>query len=72
MKKCFLLLDPAMLWSTMVAPNAQGTPIDYVALGDSHTSAPGMLTPTPGSPPLCTRSVLNYPNVLAAGAGRES
>jgi len=47
--------------------NAAGT--EYVALGDSYTAAPGLLDPVPGSPPLCTRSLLDYPHDVAAALG---
>jgi lysophospholipase L1-like esterase len=38
----------------------------YVALGDSYSSAAGVEPFVPGSPPACSRSLLNYPHVLAA------
>lgn len=37
----------------------------YVALGDSYSSAAGVLPTVPGSPPLCSRSRLNYPHDIA-------
>ncbi|NEW50967.1 SGNH/GDSL hydrolase family protein [Nocardia cyriacigeorgica] len=46
-------------------------PLPYVALGDSYTTAPGILDPAPASPPLCTRSAVNYPHLLAEAAGWE-
>ncbi|MFD3508786.1 SGNH/GDSL hydrolase family protein [Nocardia sp. NPDC058666] len=66
-----LLLVSALLGLTAVPGTADGSPIRYVALGDSYTSAPGMFTPVPGSPLLCTRSIFNYPNALAAATGWE-
>ncbi|MFE1591498.1 SGNH/GDSL hydrolase family protein [Nocardia sp. NPDC058705] len=71
MKRFLLLLISAIAWLTAVPGVADGSPIRYVALGDSYSSAPGMLTPVPGSPLLCTRSRFNYPNVLAAATGWE-
>jgi lysophospholipase L1-like esterase len=38
----------------------------YVALGDSYSSAAGVNPVVPGSPPTCSRSLLNYPHVIAA------
>lgn len=47
---------------------AYGHPVvmsPYVALGDSYSSAAGVLPTVPGSPPLCSRSRLNYPHDIA-------
>ena len=41
------------------------TPLRYVALGDSYTSAPYVSRIRPGSPAKCRRSELNYPGRLA-------
>lgn len=38
----------------------------YVALGDSYSSAAGVAPFVPGSPPTCSRSLLNYPHDIAA------
>ena len=38
----------------------------YVAMGDSYSSAAGVLPIQVGSPPACSRSALNYPSDLAA------
>ncbi len=39
-------------------------PLRYVALGDSYSAASGVLPPDPSSP-LCARSTVNYPHVIA-------
>jgi lysophospholipase L1-like esterase len=54
---------------------ASGRPIKtspYVALGDSYSSAAGVAPFVPGSPPICSRSLLNYPHVIAAATGARS
>jgi hypothetical protein len=38
----------------------------YAALGDSYTSAPGILPLAPGAPPQCGQSARNYPHLIAA------
>lgn len=37
----------------------------YVALGDSYSSAAGVMPQVPGAPAECSRSLLNYPHVIA-------
>ena len=44
----------------------------YVALGDSYSSAAGVQPFVPGSPPACSRSLVNYPHDIAAATGAES
>src|SRR3954469_668109 len=56
-------------------PTASSHPIKtspYVALGDSYSSAAGVTPFVPGSPPACSRSLLNYPHDIAAATGAES
>jgi len=56
-------------------PTASGHSIKtspYVALGDSYSSAAGVAPFVPGSPPACSRSLLNYPHVIAAETGASS
>jgi hypothetical protein len=43
----------------------------YVALGDSYSAASGVRPPDPVAPPLCIRSILNYPHVIAAKTGAQ-
>ncbi|NKQ52672.1 SGNH/GDSL hydrolase family protein [Amycolatopsis sp. K13G38] len=51
-------------------PAAQATDSPkYVALGDSYSAASGVLPPDPSASPLCARSTLNYPHVIAARTG---
>jgi hypothetical protein len=38
----------------------------YAALGDSYTSAPGILPLAPGAPPQCGQSAHDYPHLIAA------
>jgi GDSL-like Lipase/Acylhydrolase family len=38
----------------------------YVAMGDSYTSAPGVLPVEPTAPPECGQSEVNYPHLVAA------
>jgi hypothetical protein len=40
--------------------------ISYVAMGDSYTSAPGVLPEEPGSLPNCGQSEFNYPHLVAS------
>lgn len=50
----------------------QGVPLRgqlYVALGSSFAAGPGLPPMTAGAPPRCTRSLTNYPNLLAARLG---
>lgn len=44
----------------------------YVALGDSYSSAAGVLPPVPGAPPICSRSLVNYAHDIAATTEAES
>jgi hypothetical protein len=37
----------------------------YVAMGDSYTSAPGVLPPSPTAPADCGQSAVNYPHLVA-------
>jgi lysophospholipase L1-like esterase len=49
---------------------AQNTPsAQYVAMGSSIASGPGVGTRDPSSPPLCMRSAVNYPHLFAAKSG---
>jgi lysophospholipase L1-like esterase len=50
-------------------PAGSGHPVTtspYVALGDSYSAAAGVTPFVPGSPPACSRSLLNYPHDIAA------
>jgi lysophospholipase L1-like esterase len=46
------------------------TPIRYVAMGDSYSSASGVLPPDPTGVS-CTRSLVNYPHDIAAATGAQ-
>ncbi len=55
--------------TTSTAPSQASTrPLRYVALGDSYSAASGVLPPDPSSP-LCARSTVNYPHLIAARTG---
>jgi hypothetical protein len=41
----------------------------YVAMGDSYTSAPGVLPVSPSAPPECGQSAANYPHLVAGALG---
>ena len=47
------------------------SPVRYVALGDSYSAASGVLPPDPTAPPLCLRSIQNYPHVIATATGAQ-
>lgn len=55
----------ALLTACTGTPPHADTPVRYVALGDSYTSAPGIGTGV-GTPPGCDRSDNNYPRLVAA------
>jgi lysophospholipase L1-like esterase len=63
----------AMLLIALAVPAAQalGSPLRYVALGDSYSAASGVLPPDLFAPPECLRSVRNYPHVIAADTGAQ-
>lgn len=44
-------------------------PLRYVAMGDSFSSAAGVLPVDATAPPLCQRSTRNYPRLIAAATG---
>jgi hypothetical protein len=51
-------------------PQAAGSPLRYVALGDSYSAASGVL-PIDPSAPQCLRSTRNYPHVIAGATGAQ-
>jgi hypothetical protein len=55
------------------APSSQAatSSLRYVALGDSYSAASGVLPLDPTAPPLCLRSSLNYPHLIAAATGAQ-
>ena len=53
-----------VLWA--VLPAAAGATINYVAMGDSYTSGPGIEPYVPTAPPECGQSELNYPHLVSA------
>ena len=50
----------------LLSAAAGATPISYVAMGDSYTSAYGVTPYVPTAPPECARSERNYPHLVAA------
>jgi lysophospholipase L1-like esterase len=62
----------AALTGVVTATSAQAaTPLRYVALGDSYSAASGVLPDDPTTPVPCLRSVLNYPQDIAAATGAQ-
>src|SRR5690349_6291158 len=64
-------LFTAVVVAQLVSGPAGGTqpaPLRYVALGDSYSAASGVAPPDPTSP-LCARSTVNYPHLIAAATG---
>jgi hypothetical protein len=63
----------AIFLIVLAAPTAQaaGSPLRYVALGDSYSAASGVLPPDLLAPPECLRSIRNYPHVIAADTGAQ-
>lgn len=51
--------------------HAAGSPLRYVALGDSYSAASGVLPPDLFAPPECLRSTRNYPHVIAGVTGAQ-
>lgn len=50
----------------VVAPAAAAVAeVSYVAMGDSYTSAPGVVPYAPAAPPECGQSEKNYPHLVA-------
>lgn len=58
-------LPAAATDSSPTAFGRAGTTFRYVALGDSYSSAAGVLPQVPGAPVACSRSLLNYPHDIA-------
>ena len=61
-----LLLAGVVAGALCAALPAAAGAISYVAMGDSYTSAPGVLPEAPGSLPNCGQSEFNYPHLAAA------
>jgi lysophospholipase L1-like esterase len=68
-----LLLTAAVAALTCAGSVAQAgaAPLRYVAMGDSYSAASGVLPPDPAAFPLCLRSSLNYPHVIAGRIGAQ-
>jgi lysophospholipase L1-like esterase len=61
----------ALATLVVAAPIAQAaTPLNYVALGDSYSSASGVMPADPTAVS-CTRSLANYPRDIAAATGAQ-
>jgi hypothetical protein len=71
-RRCLIALLIAALAPAVSAfalsspPAAMAAMPQYATLGDSYTSAPGILPLAPGSPPQCGQSAHDYPHVVAA------
>ncbi len=60
-----LVASALALGLSQAADAGRTQPPIYAALGDSYTSAPGILPLAPESPPQCGRSSNNYPHLVA-------
>ena len=60
-----LIAAVAVTGVLVAAPAGASTALRYVALGDSYSAASGNVPPDLSSP-LCVRSTVNYPHVIAA------
>jgi lysophospholipase L1-like esterase len=61
----------ALAFLLLGTPASSATsPVRYVALGDSYSSASGVLPPDPTGVS-CTRSLVNYPHDIAAATGAQ-
>jgi len=56
---------------TAQAAQGAGSPLRYVALGDSYSAASGVLPPDSSAPVECLRSIRNYPHVIAGSTGAQ-
>lgn len=68
--RCLLACVLGAVLALALAAQAVGSPLRYVALGDSYSAASGVL-PLDLSAPQCLRSVRNYPHVIAAASGAQ-
>jgi GDSL-like Lipase/Acylhydrolase family len=59
----------ALLAAFAIAPASAAASQSYVALGDSYTSAPGVLPIASGAPLECGQSAINYPHLAAQALG---
>jgi lysophospholipase L1-like esterase len=72
MKRRVLLAVVLAATSLVTAlPSHAAEPLDYVALGDSYSAGSGVLPLDPSITPLCARTTLNYPHVIAAKTGAK-
>jgi hypothetical protein len=65
------ILSAILLIALAVPALASGSPLRYVALGDSYSAASGVLPLDLFAPPECLRSVRNYPHVIATDTGAQ-
>ena len=64
-----MLLAVAGLLAALAPSVANAAGASYVAMGDSYTSAPGVLPVSPTAPAGCGQSEVNYPHLVAAALG---
>jgi hypothetical protein len=65
------ILGAILIFALAAQPaQAAGSPLRYVALGDSYSAASGVL-PVDLSTPQCLRSTRNYPHVIAAAVDAQ-
>jgi lysophospholipase L1-like esterase len=68
---CALAAIAALTGVVTVTSAQAATSLRYVALGDSYSAASGVLPSDPTTPVQCLRSVLNYPQDIAAATGAQ-
>ncbi len=61
----FLSITAAGALSLAAPADAATAPIRYVAMGDSYSAASGNVPPDLTASPLCLRSTVNYPHLIA-------
>jgi hypothetical protein len=64
--RSLMLVAAAAALSALAPSVANAAGASYVAMGDSYTSAPGVLPPSPTAPADCGQSAVNYPHLVAA------
>ncbi len=62
-------LPVGLFAALLIAPVTASASQSYVALGDSYTSAPGVLPVASGAPLECGQSAVNYPHLTAQSLG---
>ncbi len=64
-KRLWLVLTGLVVAALCALPAVAGA-VNYVSIGDSYTSGPGIEPYSPTAPPGCGQSQLNYPHLVAS------